>query len=175
MSAPPTADAKVRLARTTDAPAVAAATIDSWHASYADLLPASVLDGLDLGTATARWRAAIEEPGENLMFVACVGDKVAGYATAGPGDGPGAELGEIVVRPEERRRGHGSRLLSAAVEHLHARGFTSVLTWTMADDEARQEFFTSAGFAPDGVGRVLDLDGSGTTTVRQVRWSAALA
>jgi ribosomal protein S18 acetylase RimI-like enzyme len=178
MSAP-AADVSVRPARPTDAPAVAAATIDAWRASYADLLPAAALDGLDLATASAQWRSAIEDPGENLLLVACAGPKIAGYASVGPsegpGDGPGGELGELVVRPEDRRLGHASRLLSAAVEHLHSRGFTSVLTWINDGDVARTEFFDSAGFAPDGVARVLDLDGAGTTRVRQLRWSAALA
>jgi ribosomal protein S18 acetylase RimI-like enzyme len=174
MSAP-AADVSVRPARGSDAPAVAAATIDAWRASYAGLLPAEVLTGLDLDAATAQWRAAIEDSGESLLLVACAGAKVAGYASIGPGDGPGGELGEIVVRPEERRHGHGSRLLSAAVEHLRSRGIASVYTWAGDQDEARTRFLESAGFAPDGVARVLDLDGTGATTVRQLRWSAALA
>jgi ribosomal protein S18 acetylase RimI-like enzyme len=169
------ADVSVRPGRPTDAPAVAATTIDAWRASYADLLPAKALAGLDLAAATAQWRAAIEDPGENLLLVACAGPRIAGYASVGPSDGPGGELGELVVRPEDRRLGHGSRLLSAAVEHLHSHGFTSVVTWINEGDAARTEFFNSAGFAPDGAVRVLDLDGEGTTTVRQLRWSAALA
>ena len=169
------ADVSVRPARTTDAPAVAAATIDAWRASYASLLPAQVLAGLDLAQVTAQWRRSVEDPGENLLLVACAGPKIAGYASVGPSDGPGGELGELVVRPEDRRLGHASRLLSAAVEHLHSRGFTSMVTWFNEGDQARNEFFSSAGFAPDGVARVLDLDGAGTTTVRQLRWSAALA
>lgn len=175
MNAVPAADAKVRPARAADSPAVAAVTIDSWRASYADVLPADVLAELDLPAATAQWAAAIEEPGENLLLVACAGPAVVGYVSIGPGNGPGGELGELVVRPADRRHGHGSRLLAAAVEHLHARGFTSTFTWVGERDEARREFFTSAGFSPDGVVRVLDLDGAGTTTLRQLRWSAALA
>ena len=171
----PAADASVRPARVTDAPAVAAATIDAWRASYADLLPAQALAGLELTGATAQWRSAIENPGENLLLVACTGPKIVGYVSVGPSDGPGGELGELVVRPEDRRLGHASRLLSAAIEHLHSRTFTSVVTWVNEGDVARTEFFSSTGFAPDGVVRVLDLDGAGTTTVRQLRWSAALA
>lgn len=171
----PAADVSVRPARPTDAPAVAAATIDAWRASYADLLPADALAGLDLPAATAQWRAAIENPGENLLLVACAGPTLTGYVSVGPSNGPGAELGELVVRPEARRQGHASRMLSAAVDHLHSRGFTSVFTWVNDADQARAEFFASAGFATDGVARVLDLDGAGTTTVRQLRWSAALA
>lgn len=175
MTTAPTPDASVRPAREADAGAVAQTTVLAWRAAYADLLPPAVLAGLDLPTATATWRAAILEPGPNRLLVACAGPEVVGYVSIGPGDGPGAELGEIEVRPEHRRNGHGSRLLAAAVSHLRGEGFTSVLTWAGESDRARTQFLDSAGFAADGLARVLDLDGSGTVTLRQQRWSALLA
>lgn len=175
MTAAPSPDASVRPARPTDAEAIAATTLDAWRARYADLLPPEVLAALDAAAAAATWRAAILDPGQHRLLVACAGPQVVGYVSIGPGEGPGAELGELEVRPADQRHGHGSRLLAAAVDHLHSQGFTSVLTWVGETDAARVEFLTSAGFAADGVGRVLDLDGTGTTTLRQQRWSAYLA
>jgi ribosomal protein S18 acetylase RimI-like enzyme len=171
----PTADVSVRPARDADAPAVAATTLAAWRAAYADRLPPEVLAGLDPDAATETWRAAIADPGPNRLLVACSGPEVVGYASLGPGDGPGAELGELEVAPAHQRRGHGSRLLAAAVDHLRAQGFSSVLTWIDEADAARAAFLESAGFAPDALARVLDLDGAGTVTVRQRRWSALLA
>ncbi|HET8970648.1 MAG TPA: GNAT family N-acetyltransferase [Candidatus Nanopelagicales bacterium] len=168
-------DASVRPARETDAPAVAATTLAAWRASYAELLPAEVLAGLDLADATNSWRAAIREPGEHRLLVACAGPSVVGYVLVAPDGGPGAQLVELVVRPDQQRRGHGSRLLSAAVTGLREDGVTSVVAWTDSEDAARASFLTSAGFAADGTSRTLDLDGTGTTTVRQLRWSALLA
>ena len=33
------------------------------------------------------------------------------------------------------RRGHGSRLLNATVDHLREDGFATVVTWAFADDK----------------------------------------
>ncbi|WP_440900012.1 hypothetical protein [Actinosynnema sp.] len=41
-------------------------------------------------------------------------------------------------------------------------------------DDALRTFLTDAGWAPDTAHRELDLDGSGTTTVRQVRLHTAI-
>jgi hypothetical protein len=46
--------------------------------------------------------------------------------------------------------------------------------WTMATDDALREFLTECGWAPDSAHRELDLDGSGSTRVRQVRLHTAL-
>jgi ribosomal protein S18 acetylase RimI-like enzyme len=172
VSTPPAADASVRPARATDAPAVAALTLGHWRTSY----PALVPDDLDHAAATRQWREALADPGPNRLLVACSGDTVVGYIAVEPaGDGPGGEVTDLVVDADQQRGGHGSRLLAAAVADLQSQGITSVLTWVAEADEARARFLESAGFAADGSVRVLDLDGTGTTTVRQQRWSALLA
>lgn len=175
VSTSPGPDVSVRPALPDDAAAVAETTVLAWRTAYADLLPPEVLAGLDRRSATATWRDAILDPGPNLLLVACAGRDVVGYVSTGPGEGPGAELGQIEIRPDHRRQGHGSRLLAAAVSHLMAQGYVSVLTWAGESDRARTAFLDSAGFATDGVARLLDLDGTGAVTVRQQRWSALLA
>ena len=44
----------------------------------------------------------------------------------------------------------------------------------LASDDDRRRFFTDAGWAPDSAHRELDLDGSGTTTMKQVRLHTAM-
>ncbi len=48
------------------------------------------------------------------------------------------------------------------------------MSWTIATDDARRAFLTGAGWAADTAHRELDLDGTGTTTVKQVRLHTAL-
>ena len=43
------------------------------------------------------------------------------------------------------------------------------MLWAIASDEALRGFLTSAGWAPDTAHRELDLEGDGTTLVKQVR------
>ena len=48
------------------------------------------------------------------------------------------------------------------------------MTWTMATDDHLRRFLTEAGWGADSAHRELDLDGTGSTTVKQVRLHTAL-
>ncbi|HRI98219.1 MAG TPA: GNAT family N-acetyltransferase, partial [Nocardioides sp.] len=85
------------------------------------------------------------------------------------------ELGELTVDPDERGKGHGSRLLQAVADTMTADRFEQAVTWVVAGDDALLSFLTEAGWAADSAHRELDLDGSGTTRVKQVRLHTRLA
>ena len=79
------------------------------------------------------------------------------------------------MAPDERGKGHGSRLLQASVETMQADRFTRAVLWAIADDDALRAFLTEAGWAPDTAHRGLDFDGTGSTIVKQVRLHTSLA
>ncbi len=81
---------------------------------------------------------------------------------------------ELTVAPDERGKGHGSRLLQAAADTMIADRFHRAVSWAIAGDDAVRAFLTEAGWSPDGAHRGLDLDGTGTTVVKQVRLHTAL-
>jgi GNAT superfamily N-acetyltransferase len=85
------------------------------------------------------------------------------------------ELMEFTIDADERGRGHGSRLLQAAVDTMVADRFTRAVAWLVADDDELRTFLTDAGWAPDTAHRTLDLDGTGATQVKQVRLHTALS
>lgn len=91
------------------------------------------------------------------------GQYVVGLASHSPAEDPDldssktAELLTLLVEPGHTRRGHGSRLLNATVDHLREDGFSSVVTWIFAEDQAMHGFLASAGWAPDEAERVLDM------------------
>jgi ribosomal protein S18 acetylase RimI-like enzyme len=179
----PAADAAVRPARVGDAAAIAEVMVTSWRTTFAALLPAAQVAELDLQAATEQWRVSISEPptSDHGVLVAVAGSKVVGYVVLAPADEPDAVAGErlgelldLVVHPEQQRRGHGSRLLSAAAAQLRERGVHELLTWTAERDSVRTKFLASAGLEPDGAFRVLDVDGSGAETLRQIRLGARL-
>ena len=58
---------------------------------------------------------------------------------------------ELVVDPSFRRTGHASRLLAAVADLTSGQ----LRVWVGADDEERQRFYSSAGFAPSGAVRTL--------------------
>ena len=178
----PTADVSVRVAWADDAPAIAELQLRTWRTTYADLLPADALP-TDVEAAAASWQAALARPGDarNRVLVALERNRVVGFAITCPASDPDsdpvsdAELMELTVDPGERGKGHGSRLLQAAVETMQADRFTRAVLWSVATDDDLRAFLAGAGWAPDTAHRELDLDGEGTTLVRQVRLHTALS
>jgi GNAT superfamily N-acetyltransferase len=178
----PAADVSVRVAWADDAPAIAELQLRTWRAVYAGLVPTDALP-TDVDAAAAAWRASLARPSDarNRVLVALERNRVVGFAITSPAADPDcdpiadAELAEFTVDPAERGRGHGSRLLQAAVDTMRADHFTRAVSWVVASDDALRAFLTGAGWAPDTAHRELDLDGTGSTRVKQVRLHTRLA
>lgn len=177
----PSADVSVRVAWSDDADAVAAVQLRAWRAAYQGLLPDELLAS-DPAALAATWRTSLAKPGDarNRVLVALERNRVVGFAITGPTGDPDrdpiadGELSELTVDPDERGKGHGSRLLQAAADTLLADRFQRGLLWVLSTDDALRAFVADAGWAPDGAHRELDLDGAGTTVVRQVRLHTSL-
>ncbi len=171
----------VRTAWAADAEGIAAVQARAWRSAYADLLPAAMLADLDEARVAESWRAALVRPpsGQHHVLVALDDDRVVGFTATAPcadADAEGVD-GEVLVfhvDPDATRRGHGSRLLAALADTLRADGFRRGYVWLFAADDPQRQFFTSAGWAPDGAHRELDLYGDGKVLSRQVRLHTAL-
>ncbi|QGN56923.1 GNAT family N-acetyltransferase [Nostocoides sp. HKS02] len=177
----PLADASVRTARESDAPAVGLVQDAVWREAYAAVLPEEVLAAFDPAAFAGAWRRSLAAPpaGVHRLLVACAGDQVVGFAAIGPSQDPDAspetgELTAIGVHPQARRAGHGSRLLNAAVDTLRGAGAAAMATWVLATDEAGRAFLTRAGLTPDGAfrDRVVSPD---RLTAREVRLVADIS
>lgn len=161
------ADASVRRARSSDVPAIAAVQARAWKRAYADLLTGGLAEQLTPDRFVTAWRA---ELATSVVFVATSADAVVGVAVLRAE--PTGEIATLVVDPAHQRRGHGSRLLSAATDTLREDGASQVSVWAPSVDIARIRFLTSAGLQPDGAQRVLEnADGD---TVVEIRLSAVL-
>ena len=179
--ASPTADVSVRIAWADDAAAVAGLQACAWRTTYAGVLPDEAL-ALDPEATSAAWAGALRSPGDarNRVLVALERNRVVGFAVISPATDPDcdpvadAELQELVVDPDERGKGHGSRLLQAVVDTMQADRFTRAVTWTLAGADDLRRFLTEAGWGADTAHRELDLDGSGSTVVKQVRLHTAI-
>jgi len=176
------ADVSVRPARPEDAAELGRIQVLTWRTAYASILPAAVLESLAEDAAAAAWREAIVAPPtpRHRVLVAQEQEWSVGFAAVGPADDlePGdpepettASVGPILVEPRWGRRGHGSRLLAAVVDHARADGMTRAVAWIPEDDAASREFLISAGWAPDGLARALD---TGAGELREIRLHALL-
>ncbi|PRY63629.1 ribosomal protein S18 acetylase RimI-like enzyme [Knoellia remsis] len=176
----PVADASVRTAVPTDAPAVGVVQSAVWTQAYAGRVPDEVVSAFEAPAFAKAWRQSLENPpaGVHRLLVARAGEQVVGFLAIGPSQDPdaGPARGEVTamgVHPGARRVGHGSRLLNAGIDHLRGAGAEDVAIWVLADDEATRAFLVGAGLGPDGAfrDRVVSPDGE---TLREVRLVASL-
>jgi len=181
-SAPVAAEVSVRSAHAEDAPAIAEVMFASWRESYADAL-ADVLTELTADEATDQWRVSITVPPstQHLILVALEGNEIVGYLLATPlekgadvtTDTTVTEITDLVIHPDHTRRGHGSRLLAAAVDRMRGHDAIEAATWWVEGDSDRLSFLESAGFGDDGSRRQLTM-GPGSLALIQRRFTALL-
>jgi RimJ/RimL family protein N-acetyltransferase len=167
------AEVSVRPARPEDAERVAAVQLTTWRTAYADFLPEDAL-AVAPEHAAALWLRAIELPPSptHRVLVAMERDELVGFAASGPAeddDIDAVEVGTLLVEPRWGRRGHGSRLLAATVDHWREDGATTAVSWVWERDAASRAFLTGAGWEVDGTARGLD---TGPRIERQLRLHA---
>ena len=148
--------------------------LSTWRTAYADLLPAEALDVPEV-QAAALWLGAVESPPTptHRLLVAMERDELVGFAASGPADEVygAVELLTLLVEPRWGRRGHGSRLVAASVDHWRGDGFTTAVAWAWERDPATRSFLTGSGWEPDGAARGLD---TGPRVQRQLRFHTDL-
>lgn len=162
-------DAAVRTARATDATAIGEIQADVWRSAYVEVVPPELLAHFLPERFADVWRGALQSPPSPLhrVLIATEGERPVGFAALVPLDEAGtAQLAELDVRPADRGRGHGSRLLNASIDTLAANDVRAVEVWPLAADEPLREFLQRAGFAPDGAWRDREVAGD---TAREVR------
>ncbi len=176
------ADVSVRPARADDVEEIARIQVQTWQTGYAEILPASVLATLTPADAAVPWRAAITAPPtpRHHVLVAMEGEWTVGFVALAPADGlderdPEPDrtvlISVLLVEPRWGRRGHGSRLLAAAIDHARADGMVRAIAWVPAGDGPSLSLYRSAGWATDGFARTLD---TGAGEVRELRLHASL-
>lgn len=177
------ADVHVRPGRPDDAADLARIQLSTWRTAYEKIIPASVLDGVSEEMAATQWQASIASPPSPSHRVLVAQEQqwrvgFAAFEPADPDDAAGRDHPEgtisittMLVEPRWGRRGHGSRLLAAIVDLARTSGFDTAIAWVLAGDTATLQFYRSAGWEPDGAGRVMTMDGA---SVQEMRLHASL-
>lgn len=177
------AESSVRPASPADADEITRVQRIAWRTAYRTLLPAALLDDWDDEAVAVGWASSLRSPPTPAhgVLVALEGSATVGFLAHGPAevtpedpaspDGPSAEVTALLVEPRWGRRGHGSRLVAAAVDLLASTGVRRLQMWVPREDPVTSRFLESAGWAPDGWSRTLD---AGTTTIHEHRWHALL-
>ncbi|AQQ55545.1 GNAT family N-acetyltransferase [Planococcus lenghuensis] len=138
---------KVRKAALQDAKGIARVHIDSWLATYRNIIPGEYIDRLTYEKRERLWEHNIEH---GDVFVAAEDNgEIIGFADGGKErtgqfkafDG---ELYAIYIRPGHEKKGAGKALLKAVANHLLKQGFTSVLVWVLKDNPSKN-FYEKLG------------------------------
>jgi len=169
MSEFPTPDVAVRPARAGEEEAITKIQIDSWVGAIGERLGRNRHDAFDYEAIVTGWTTSISQPPTpgHVVFVATCNGDVVGFAAVAPPN----QIIAFEIDPERRRRGHGSRLLAAAVDHLKAHGATEIKLWSLSNDTIRTGFLREAGFGETGMTRKLDGPG---TAIEEKLWHASL-
>lgn len=156
----------VRAARESDAPGIAAVHVRAWREAYTHLMPAEFLAALDVERREAGWRSIIADDVTDVL-VALDGEKIIGWASAGPGRDDTAptdrELEGIYVLASAYGSGAGQRLLDAAV------GNDAAFLWMAENNPRAETFYRRNRFERDGAAKTESFGGVSVSVVRLSR------
>jgi ribosomal protein S18 acetylase RimI-like enzyme len=142
--------ATVRRATVEDARAIAEVHIETWRATYVDIMPPEVLAGLDVDRREELWRRYAATEGY-AVFVAERDGRVVGFVSVGACDDleDTGELYAIYVAPDVWGTRAGLALMEAAVEWLAERWDEAVL-WVATENPRARRFYERYGWIVDG-------------------------
>lgn len=172
---------QVRLAWADDAFGIGAVQYAAWQQQLSPLVDGDLLATVDADAFALAWESSLASPpsARHRVLVALDGKDVVGFAALAPSEDPDADptVGEVLamhVHPDREGAGHGSRLLTAAVDTLRSDGFATATVWVIAHDDRTAGFLASAGWAADGSRREVASDSGPEGHVAQARWHVGL-
>jgi GNAT superfamily N-acetyltransferase len=143
----------IRPAILDDAPGIARVDVDTWRATYKNILHAHFLEGLSYQKQEQLWRQNIAARSHQTYETTIVAEdytngQIVGFASGGPcrerDSSYQGELYTLYVLPQCHGLGLGHRLINRVAEHLLSRQMTSMLVWVLAENPARQ-FYEACG------------------------------
>ena len=169
----------VRAAEVEDSGAIAYSHVRSWQTGYEGVIPRSFLRSLDLELPqrTVRWQALIlgAHAEGRFVLVGEVDGQVAGWASGGAyreGGPDETHLGEVYglyVDPSYWRRGVGSALMTAALEHLAGAGHPEAALWVLEENPRARAFYERHGWLADGARKLFGVGGGHYPEIRYRR------
>ena len=171
---------RVREAELEDARAIAEAHVRGWQGAYQGIVPASVLDSLDVSDRTERWEQGLrgELPEEGVEsranYVVERDGAVIGFAIVGEyRDALASEVAELwamYVHPDHDRSGAGTALMERTFQQFSDLGATTGYLWVLADNMIGRSFYEKNGWAVVAESatdpQILNMDGQDVPEIR---------
>jgi ribosomal protein S18 acetylase RimI-like enzyme len=138
---------RIRVAAANDAAGVASVHDAAWMEAYRGIIPGAHLERMVQRRGTSWWANAIAK-GSRIAALD-FNDKIVGYASYGRNRAASlpyrGEIFELYLLPEFQGLGFGRRLFSAAQRELANHGLTSLVVWTLGDNDRAVQFYEKLG------------------------------
>ncbi len=162
------AEYRLRPAALADARAIAEINAAAWRETYAGLMPAEALAGIDLDDWTRRWRDRISSGDSGqAVFVAFEDGVPVGFARCNRQTNPklvplgfDGEIASIYLLRRVQRQGLGRSLMARLAEHLMCIGCASAAVWVLRDAPKARRFYEALGATRVGVEGVWEVAGA---------------
>jgi GNAT superfamily N-acetyltransferase len=167
----------LRRAHEADAGGIAEVHVETWRQAYRGLIPAAVLDAVDLDKRERMWHTELQTlAADRRPWVAVSPDRIVGFVSVGGSrdDNAASSQGEIYaiyVLAECWSRGVGRNLLARAERDLLAHGYSEAILWCLAANQRARDFYEQVGWHADGTEKTRDFGGE---QVAEVRYRIAL-
>lgn len=131
---------KIRKAVLADAKGIARVHVDSWIATYRNIVPDIYLDQLSYDAREQLWNGNLKadnnfvaenDEGEIIGFADGGKERTGKYAALQ------GELYSIYILPKYQGKGIGRSLVKRVVEHLKENGYHSMLIWVLEENHSR--------------------------------------
>ena len=142
----------LRVAGPDDADQLTAVFLDCWRISYAQVMPAPLVEAMTSRQARSMWADALERPRQTLL--AATGDEpphaVLGFVGFQLQEDGAGYIGSLYVSPKLQGGGVGRLLLSAAEKELRGSGARTARLWVFEENAPSRAFYARQGWQPDG-------------------------
>ena len=131
--------------KVSDAEEIAKLVIDSWKTTYKGLIDQNYLDNLDIESAKTKWEKQIEQNCDILIYRE--DGKILGVIKYGESENV-SENGEVFVlyvKPEEKRKGIGTKLINSVKQELLKKGYKKMDVWCLDGNKIGENFYIKNG------------------------------
>jgi len=145
----------IRAATLGDAAAIAGVHVASWHETYLNLMPETMLRGLSVDDRTERWARILDHAlthGDTSVFVAERDGDLVGFVSGGRQREQGrfaasftGEISAIYVLQSAQGRGVGRGLMAAVALALHDQGHQGASLSVLRDNQPARRFYERLG------------------------------
>jgi ribosomal protein S18 acetylase RimI-like enzyme len=142
----------LRVAGPDDVDQLTAVFLDCWRISYAEVMPAPLVEGMTSRQARSMWADALKRPHQTIL--AATEDEPPHAALGFVGfqlheDGAGY-VSSLYVSPNLQGGGVGRLLLRAAEKELRDSGARTARLWVFEENAPSRAFYVRQGWKPDG-------------------------